>query len=251
MKKLLLNIYILLMLLVLTLLFILLFPLSATFQMVFFKRNIDYAIRWSIFIYGWLFVRVVPFFAPVTIEYKTAKKPSPAIIVANHRSIIDPYLFGVLLTDVIFLSTWPFKIPIYGFFMRLAKYIDANEGWERICQKGEEMLRSGVSLIIWPEGHRSRNGRLGRFKNGAFALAVKSGYPLLPVCILGSEKFLPPGKKLMSPSRIRLVVMDPIYPDLSSNPEEEIIRLRSRAKEVIEQTLQEDMEQTGELTRAL
>jgi 1-acyl-sn-glycerol-3-phosphate acyltransferase len=243
MKQLLLNLYLLSMLVIVTLLYLLALPVSLLIQMTFFKRPLHSAIRWTNHTYGWVLVTIVPFFAPVQIRYKTENPTFPAIIVANHNSAVDPYLFGRLFKEISFVTTWPFKIPIYGFFMRLAKYINANEGWKEVCRKGEEVLRSGCSLIIWPEGHRSRNGRLSRFKNGAFALAVETGYPVLPVCIIGSRRLLPPGKKYMSPSQIRLIVLDPIYPEISCvQKEEEIIRLRTMAFEVIQNTLEDEQE---------
>ena len=243
MKRLLLNIYLLSMLVIATLLFFLVFPWSLLIQTVFFGRSFHSAIRWTNLTYGWVLIRLVPFFAPVKIEYRTIRPTFPAIIVANHNSAVDPYLFGGFLKEISFVTTWPFKIPIYGFFMRLAKYIDANEGWENVCHKGEEVLRSGCSLIIWPEGHRSRDGRLSRFKNGAFVLAVESGYPVLPVCIIGSRRFLPPGERFMSPSQIRLIVLDPIYPETNiEQKEEEIIRMRTTAFEVIQKALEDEQE---------
>jgi 1-acyl-sn-glycerol-3-phosphate acyltransferase len=241
MKKFILNIYCWLMFIIVTLLFFIFLPLVLLIYAVFLGRTVDFAIRWGIVFYGWLLVKIVPFFAPVKVESRAGKIPLPAILVANHNSAVDPYLFGALFIEACFVTTWPFKIPVYGFCMRLAKYINANEGWETVCQKGAAMLQTGASLIIWPEGHRSRDGSLGRFKNGAFALAVQTGRPLQPVCILGSRRLLPPGKKgILSPSRIKLVLLDPIYPDMHNDPQQEIIKLRNSVREVIKNTLQEE-----------
>jgi 1-acyl-sn-glycerol-3-phosphate acyltransferase len=228
------------MFIIVTLLSFIFLPLFLVVYILLLRRTVDFTIRWGICLYGWILVKIVPFLAPVKVESRTKDFSSPVIFVANHNSVIDPYLFGALLKDLCFVSTWPFKIPIYNFFMRLARYINANEGWESVFQKGAEMLQSGSSLIIWPEGHRSRDGRLGRFKNGAFALAVKTGYPLLPVCILGSGKFLPPGKRIFSPSHIKIILLDPLYPDMHADPQQEIIRLRTTVQEVIRETLQKD-----------
>ena len=243
MKQLILTIYFWLMFIIVTILGLILFPLFLLVYIGFLGRTVDYTIRWGICLYGWTLVKIVPFLAPVKVESRIGELPLPVIFVPNHNSAIEPYLFGALLKDVCFVTTWSFKIPIYNFFMRLARYVNANEGWEKVYQKGAAMLQSGTSLIIWPEGHRSRDGRLGRFKNGAFALAVKTGYPLLPVCILGSGKFLPPGKRLVSPSVVKIILLDPIYPDMHNDQQQEIIKLRNTVREVIKKTLQEDKEQ--------
>lgn len=240
MKQLVLTIYFWLMFILVTLVGLILLPFFCFVYIGFLRRTVDYTIRWAICIYGWILVKIVPFLAPVKVQSRTGDLPLPAIFVPNHNSAIDPYLFGALLKDLCFVTSWAFKIPIYSFFMRLARYIDANEGWEKVCQKSAAILQSGASLIIWPEGHRSRDGRLGRFKNGAFALAVQTGYPLLPVCIIGSGKFLSPGKRLISPSNVKLILLDPVYPDMNNDRQQEIIRLRNAVRDAIKKTLQED-----------
>lgn len=237
MKRLAFSIYFWLMFIIVTVLGLFLLPWFLLGNICFFKCTIDVVLRKAICIYGWVLVKIVPFLAPVEVEWRTEKPPFPVIVVPNHNSAVEPYLFGTLLTDVCFITSWSFKIPIYGFFMRLAKYINVNDGWEEVSRQSAARLQSGASLIIWPEGHRSRDGSLGRFKNGAFALAVKTGYPLVPVCILGSRQFLPPGQYLVTPSRVRLIFLDPIYPNLHQDEQQEIIRLRDLVREEIRKTL--------------
>jgi 1-acyl-sn-glycerol-3-phosphate acyltransferase len=239
MRQFILTLYFWLMFTIVSLLGLIIFPLFFVVCVLFLGRTVDSTVRWGITFYGWVLVKVVPFLAPVKIEYRAGKLPFPAIFVPNHTSAIDPYLFGSLLKDVCFVTTWAFKIPVYGFFIHLARYINADEGWEKVGRQSTAVLQSGASLVIWPEGHRSRDGRLGRFKNGAFMIAVKTGYPLVPVCILGSDRFLPPGKLLISPSVIKLIILDPIYPDMHNDPQQEIISLRNKAQAVIEKTLEE------------
>lgn len=243
MKRLIFNSYFWLAFVMVSILFFILLPWYLLFCVGFLRHTLDKAIRWAICFYGWVLVKMVPFLAPVKVESRAGKTSLPAILVANHNSAIDPYLFGALLINTGFVTTWPFKIPIYGLCMRLAGYINANDGWEKVCQKSAKLLQSGASIIIWPEGRRSRDGRLGRFKNGAFALAVNTGYPLLPICIIGSEKFLPPGKRVFNPSRIKLVLLDPVFPDMQNDQNQEIIRLRNTTREIIEKTLAEEKKQ--------
>lgn len=249
MRKLIFTLYFWLMFIFITLLGLILLPTYLLINIVFLKRTVDFTIRRGICIYGWVLIKIVPFLAPVKVESRFKKLPHPAIFVPNHNSAIDPYLFGALLIDVCFVTTWAFKIPVYSFFMRIAKYINANEGWERLYQNSVNILDSGASLIIWPEGHRSRDGQLGRFKNGAFAISVKTGYPLLPVCIIGSGEFLPPGKLLMSPCCVKMIILDPIYPQMQNDQEQEIIRLRNEVEAVIRRTLQEEKNNCQEVRK--
>lgn len=218
-------------------------PVILLVNVIFLSRKVGSALRRAIRFYGWVLVRLVPFFGPVRVVSPVSqggKLPTPAIFVANHNSAIDPYLFGAIGTENSFVTSWPFKIPVYNIFMRLAGYANADKGWEEVREKGKALLESGSSLTIWPEGHRSRSGLLGRFKKGAFNLAVETGVPLIPVCILGSRTVLPPGKRLLGPGTVQLLVLDPIYPDSKKNSQEEASHLRSRVHEIIEKTLEEN-----------
>ena len=245
MKQLVFNIYFLAMFILATVLGLSILPFFLLLYVGFLRWSVHSAIRWGISLYGWTLVTVVPFLNPVKVESRTGELPLPVIFVPNHNSAIDPYLFGALLTDVCLVTSWPFKIPVYNLFMCLAKYVNADDGWEKICLKSTEELKSGASMVIWPEGHRSRDGRLGRFKNGAFVLAAKTGYPLLPVCILGSGNFLPPGKRLITPCRVRMILLAPIYPDMQNEQQQEVIRLRNTVREVIKETLRKESDQTA------
>ena len=138
---------------------------------------------------------------------------TPVIFTPNHASSIDPYLFGLIPVENAFVTSWPFKIPIYSVIMRMAGYIDARKGWQELEDRGGRLLDAGSSLIIWPEGHRSKDGKLGRFKNGAFMLACRKGRPIVPVCIKGSGRVLPPGKRYVKPGEIEVVLLPPIHPD--------------------------------------
>ncbi|MDH5523882.1 MAG: 1-acyl-sn-glycerol-3-phosphate acyltransferase [Desulfobulbaceae bacterium] len=188
-------------------------------------------------LYGWVLVRVVPFMAPVVVENKAGRLPLPVIFVANHCSAVDPFLFGMLNVENAFVTTWPFKIPVYGIMMRMACYIDARAGWQDILQQGSRLLDSNCSLIIWPEGHRSLTGAIGRFRKGAFQLAVLAGRPIIPVCIKGSGQVLPPGKRLFNPGRIKMVLLPPVYPENSNDLGGDIEALMAKARQSIEDEL--------------
>lgn len=241
MKKLFFNLYYWAAYISVTLIGLFLLPMILLVNVFFLGRSLDSAMRRTIRFYGWVLVCVVPFMAPVVIENKGEKFHFPVILVANHNSAIDPYLFGALPIENCFLTSWPFEIPVYGRFMRLAGYINTNNGWDEICAKGRELLDSGSSLTIWPEGHRSRDGQLGRFKKGAFALAVETGYPVVPVSILGSGAVLSPGKRFLSPGKVKLILHSPVYPDTHGDKQQIITALRDNVRHIIEKTLQENL----------
>lgn len=197
------------------------------------KRPVNQTIRNGIRVYGWVLVRVLPFMAPVTVIDKSGGFSTPVIFTANHNSSIDPYLFGMLPFEMAFVTTWPFKIPFYSYVMRLAQYIDATRGWDHVEDQGLKLLETGCSLILWPEGHRSRDGRIARFRNGAFHLALKSGRPIVPVCILGTFKLMRPGSRFLTPSRVKIILLPPIPPVGDAEDPDDVKKLKLLVKDVI------------------
>ncbi len=209
------------------------------------RRSLDRFVRHGVRIYGWILVRCIPFMAPVTIEDESGGFDTPAIFVANHNSAVDPYLFGMLPVENAFVTTWPFKIPFYQHVMRMAGYINANEGWDHVFSEAEHLMSQGCSIIIWPEGHRSRDGKLSRFRNGAFQLAYRTGYPIIPVYINGTFHLFPPGKRLLTPSRVSMRIMPPIWPKTSGENAENIRALKIETHSVFSsEANRQDMKRT-------
>lgn len=243
MKKLLLNLYYWPLFLLVTVIGFGISPLLLLGNLL-LPQPTDRMIRRSIRVYGWFLIRVIPFMAPPILDDRTGGFAKPAIFTPNHNSSIDPYLFGLLPLDNAFVTSWPFHIPFYNLFMFLAGYIDSTRGWDHVEKQGKKLLDQGCSLIIWPEGHRSRDGRLRRFKNGAFQLALATGRPIVPVCILGSREMLPPGQRLLNPARIRVVLLPPIIPAGSADNPEDIMALREQVRAAIAAILPTEL-QTG------
>jgi len=95
-------------------------------------------------------------------------------------------------------------------FMHIAEYFDLESlSWEEIQVAVQRVFRQGRYLIIFPEGHRSRTGKLGRFYSGAFKLSVEFGVPILPLCITGTQILLPPQRWWAKPARIKMQLLKP------------------------------------------
>jgi 1-acyl-sn-glycerol-3-phosphate acyltransferase len=110
--------------------------------------------------------------------------------------------------------------------MILARYIEIERGNKesviRMMEQAKETLATGISVMMFPEGTRSRGDDPGPFKTGAFQLAIETGRPILPIVLDGTGKVLPhKGLRFSSGHRLRLMVLDPVYPvDFgSSDPE--------------------------------
>jgi 1-acyl-sn-glycerol-3-phosphate acyltransferase len=137
----------------------------------------------------------------------------PYVVVANHPSLADPFLLAHLPWDMRFVAKEElFRLPLLGWLLKLAGDIPVRRGDDRSAQ---EMLAAccatlarGLSVMIFPEGTRSRDGELGRFKRGAFQVAVAEQVPILPIAIRGTERCV--GKDGLSRARACAQILAPI-----------------------------------------
>ena len=171
--------------------------------------------------YIWLYGRSTLFFLrpwlPVRIRNAHMAEEYPgSVVVCNHQSFLDIYLLAAQDQANVCLITksWPFRLLFFfAPTMRSAEYIDAEslpaEQVEALCL---ERLRDGVTLVIFPEGSRTRTGALGKFRAGAFHVAVKAGRPVLPLLIHNSFQVFPPGAKGFHPATIHMEFLDPVWP---------------------------------------
>ncbi len=230
-KKLLLNLYIWPLFSIITLIALLLIPVVLTANLLFLRKHVASLYRVGVRTYGWVLVRLLPFFAPTRLNDCSGGRPKTGIYVTNHNSAIDPYCFGVIPGEFAFVTSWPFNIPVYNMVMKQAEYLNTEWGWQTLYDKSVQLMKSGCSLIIWPEGHRSRTGKLGDFENGAFRLACETGYPIVPVCITGTHKLMAPGQMLLTPSRVSVTILPPHLPPEGQSDRQSIQKLKKQVRE--------------------
>lgn len=148
---------------------------------------------------GWPLVRV-------RAERPDGPPPSPCIYICNHRAASDAFLMAMLPNEIVqVVNIWPLKLPILGFFARLAGYLSIREMTdEAFMQRGAELLSQGVSIAAFPEGTRSGSREMGPFHGSLFRLALQTGAPIVPVCLSGNEKTPQKGSGILHPSLIRV-----------------------------------------------
>ena len=98
--------------------------------------------------------------------------------------------------------------------MRWADYVDLRQmpPFEQLLESCRDLASRGASCLVFPEGHRSKDGRLQRFRSGAFQVASECDIPVLPVCITGTEN-LTTGKWLfLRPTHVNIDVLPPVHP---------------------------------------
>ncbi len=198
-------------------------------------------IRFFVWVYGraWLAI-VKPFTGLEATGFKKGDIPTPCIIVLNHFSFFDTFFMGILpFSNVCFaIRSWPFKMAWYLPFMKLAQYLDVESlSWDEILRASRRVLMSGGILLLFPEAHRSRDGRIGRFYSGAFKISVATECPIVPVCITGTNELLPPGRWYLKPAKVRLKALQPVYPDAFQG-ENGHIEMRKYVKSIISDELE-------------
>ncbi len=161
---------------------------------------------------GWR-VLVRPWVTVTCSGLETAE--SPCIVVANHLSFYDVFCMANLPRNnlVFTVRRWPFQVPVYGAMMRLSKFIDVeSQGYPEVLKEAEAEKAGKAIIIFFPEGHRSRDGKLQRFHSGAFVMAMDLNLPVLPVKITGGDLVTPAGSLLLRPGKITLQALPMLYP---------------------------------------
>ena len=134
---------------------------------------------------------------PVTIEGRENIRPDVAyVMVSNHQSLVDILVLFRLFRHFKWVSKIEnFRVPLIGWNMRLNRYIalvrGSRESVVRMMAECEATLANGSSVMIFPEGTRSLDGRMRAFKTGAFELALNTGAPILPIALDGTARALP------------------------------------------------------------
>ncbi|KAG0488558.1 hypothetical protein HPP92_007369 [Vanilla planifolia] len=141
---------------------------------------------------------------------------SPAVYVSNHQSFLDIYTLLTLGRSFKFISkTGVFYIPIIGWAMFLMGIIPLRRMDSRSqleCLKlSMDRVRKGASVFFFPEGTRSKDGKLGAFKKGAFSVAAKTEAPVVPITILGTGQLMPAGMEgILRSGSVKVVIHKPV-----------------------------------------
>lgn len=143
---------------------------------------------------------------------------TPVVMVANHLSLLDILVLFRLFRHFTWVSKREnFSVPFIGWNMRLNGYIPLTRGdrgsARRMMAACERALARGESVMIFPEGTRSRDGRLRPFKRGAFEIALRARVPVQPIVITGTAEALPKrGFVLRGRHPISVEVLEPVAP---------------------------------------
>lgn len=175
----------------------------------------------------------------VTVDIEGLERLTPGrtyVFVSNHQSIYDiPILFWSLPFQLRIIAKQSLgNFPFLGWHLRRTGHMLVDRSRPdraRIFKWASHLTSQGLSLIVFPEGTRSRDGRVGRFKGGSFFLALQAGLPVVPLSVVGSRHVMLKGRLATYPGHVTLVVHDPI--DTTGMADADPREFGERVREVI------------------
>ncbi|MCX8123580.1 MAG: 1-acyl-sn-glycerol-3-phosphate acyltransferase [Spirochaetes bacterium] len=180
----------------------------------------------------------------VKVHIKGREKIQPGVqyvIISNHQSQYD---ILALVTSLKIQFRWVIKkellyVPLFGWALYAAKnvFIDRGNREKAIASinRAVNRLPKGVSILVFAEGTRSKDGSLQKFKKGGFTIAIERKMPILPVAVKGSREILPKGSFVFTRGSIEVVVCDPI--PVEEYTHERIDELINKTHTIIEDEL--------------
>lgn len=154
----------------------------------------------------------------VTVEGReNIDKKTSYVFVANHQGAYDIFaIYGYLGHNFRWMMKKSLeRIPFVGYSCRVSGHIYVDNSTpsatRQTMETAEKRLSGGMSVVVFPEGSRTLDGRMHRFRRGAYMLAMEFGLPVVPITIDGAYKVMPRRAKLPRPGRIVLTIHKPIY----------------------------------------
>ena len=164
-------------------------------------------------------IRAAGWMGGVRVHVRGREKIAPGttyVFLSNHQGNFDgPVLVHAIPRDwSALIKKEMMKLPVLSLVLKQVKFIPIERSNPQKARAaiahGSKLLAAGKSFLAFPEGTRSRDGRLGEFKKGVFIMAIEAQAPVVPVTILDSAKVQPPGKYGIRPGHIQVIFHDPI-----------------------------------------
>ena len=171
-----------------------------------------------------------------------------SLFVCNHVNIFDPFVIYSAIPQFVrgFELASHFKIPAYGWMMGRFGNVpvpDENNrtraAMQEMTRKASEGFKSGISLIAFAEGSRTRDGRVGPFQKGVFRLAIRFGVPIVPMSIVGSYEFFRTGDWMLNPGKIIVYLHETI--ETAGMKKEDVDALSNRVHSIVAAPVEQHM----------
>lgn len=171
------------------------------------------------------------------------KRGKSYVFVANHQGAFDIFMiYGFLGVPIKWVMKAGLeKIPFVGAACRAAGFIfvdnSSTKAAARSVREAERALKSGASIAIFPEGSRTKTGRLGRFKKGAYQMAADQHLPIIPITLNGPFDVLPIGSLNLHRRPMEMVIHEAIPAESMDPSHEGLQQMANRTREIIESSL--------------
>ena len=207
--------------------------------------------------HDWLqhtFCRRIIFFAGAKIEVIRAPGFDPqqtSFFISNHVNLFDPFALYCAIPQ--FVRGWEleshFNIPVYGWLMKRFGNVPVPDvrrpsDLRRMWRLTRDAINAGISLIVFPEAKRTRDGRVNEFQDGAFRVAQQLEIPIVPVSIVGSFQHHRTGHWMFWPATITVHLHDTI--DTSGMTKENVPELRARIRDLVREPVEESLKNPEE-----
>src|ERR1700678_492026 len=196
-----------------------------------------------------LFFRNILRLAGARFEVRRAPGFDPirtSIFICNHVNLFDPFVIYSAVPQFLrgFELESHFKVPVYGWMMGRFGNIPvpdapSREGLETMRERAKAAFDSGISLIAFAEGSRTRDGHVQEFKEGIFGLAQKFGIPIVPISVVGSYQFFQTGNWMLFPRKITVYLHATI--ETKDIGRSEVDDLRQRVQDIVAKPVEDDL----------
>jgi 1-acyl-sn-glycerol-3-phosphate acyltransferase len=197
-----------------------------------------HAAHWCARAWAWLILATTGVHVSIS-GLERVKRDETYIFISNHQSIYDiPVIFASLPFQLRIIAKESLgRFPFLGWHLSRAGHLlvdRRNPDRSGILNRWRRLVADRISLIIFPEGTRSADGHVGRFKGGSFLLALEAGLTIVPLSISGSRHVMQKGDLTTRPGHVTLVVHEPIPTPKSENPSPEDAReLAARIEAIV------------------
>jgi 1-acyl-sn-glycerol-3-phosphate acyltransferase len=201
--------------------------------------------------------RRIAFFSGAKVVVKESPgfdRARTSFFMVNHVNLFDPFILYCAIPQLV--RGWEleshFRIPIYGWLMKRfgnvpVPSVRSPKDLKRLWRLTQEAIHNGVSLIVFPEAKRTRDGHLNGFEEGGFRLAQQLGVPIVPVSLVGSFQHLRTGHWLLRPATITVHIHDTI--ETKGLTKEDIPALKQRVHNAIAPPVEESLQLGDENTK--
>ncbi len=146
------------------------------------------------------------------IYHRDFKRERRSVFCQNHVNVMDAHIACASIPHAFcgMMNAWQFKIPFYGQIMKLADGIAVPKQkagrYQIVAEAAKKRAEKGISILVFPEAHRTLDGKVRKFRRGVFTIAFEAGLPIVPLATYGMFKMMRKGSLKVSPSHLKAFV---------------------------------------------